>query len=232
MNTVRSATEAVNMALDFLRMETISHIDAATETAEVAKRHFQTCYDAVLQEYPWSFAKRAATLSLLKEPAPPWRNAYAAPADLLAPVRLIHSAGYFTEGTLPFEMRLSADGTTRVICSDDDGVLLEYITTNTTLSMFSPLAMQALVYRLAMSLGGALKHNLTDLQLASQAYQQELQAAKNKDAESRSYPTPKASGLNDARIRGLPPGIYGTAMPRAMSWDQFNRETARKNVQS
>lgn len=228
MSSARSATEVVNMALDHLRMETITSIDDPIETAEVAKRHYQACFDAVLQDHSWSFAKRGEVLAKLTESVPPWRHAYAAPSDLLAPIRVIHPSDYFTTETLPFELRQSANGATRVVACDDEDVMLEYITANTTLAAFSPLALKALVYRLAASLGGALKHNLADVQMADQAYATTIRAAKGKDAESRSYPPLVATAFNAARRRGLPPDVFGGPAPGAVSWGKFNKDAAAR----
>lgn len=198
-----TSTDIANLALDLLNMDQIVSIDDNNARARSCLLHYQTCRDAFLCEYDWSFAKRGEMLVAMAEDTPPYCWAYACPIDMLKAIRVIRPGEYGRPGTLPFDIRMARDGVNRIIACDTPGVMVEYISSKSHLNIFSPLAIEALATRLAFFVGQAMKHEPTELQTLWQTYQAIFSGAVARDADNRSYPMRDAVRFNASRSSGL-----------------------------
>lgn len=195
--------DVINMALGHLNIERITGIEDTTPQAEAARTIFNTSRAAFLEEYPWSFAKRQMKPAMRTDTPTAWAYMYSCPNDFLCMYRVFISSMRGGAGTLPFDVMLDADGNNRVILCDWPDIVIDYGSKNTTLPLFSPLAVEALSYRMAFHLCQALKHSPDEQQTLFQTYTTLMKAAVAADAGNRSYAPLSASTFSDSRALGF-----------------------------
>ncbi len=192
----------VNMALSYLNLDEISSLDDAHPNAQAARLNWDACRLGFLQEYHWSFAKSTAILARLSAAPGAWKYRYSCPVDMLSAIRVVAQSRYDVAGSIPFEIAYSSDADNKILYADIGDAVLEYTSSKAKVSVFSPLAVEALAWRLAFTLCQILKGEAGELQVIFQTYQDRLKAATARDAEGRSYPRLQPGRVNRSRITG------------------------------
>lgn len=154
-----SVVDICNLALGRLGLKAfISSLDEATAEAEVCNRFFNATRDAALASAPWPFAKKRATLALLSGVTRAgWAFCYAKPSDCLSP-RFVWNGlrNPRPDQLIPFELELGdADGS-HIICTDHPGAELVFTKRVDNPTLFHPLFVNALAWRLASELAAPL----------------------------------------------------------------------------
>jgi hypothetical protein len=117
MNTVE-ALKIVNAALTRTGNNTITSFTDGSDEALVANSNYEEIILEELSDYPYSFSKEDAPLTIIVQPAfDEWDYVYQLPATLIRLIR-IHISGK------PIEFKKKAD---KVFCNEPTGVRAEYI---------------------------------------------------------------------------------------------------------
>jgi hypothetical protein len=140
-------------------------ISSETETgreADLCRLWYPLIRDTVLKSASWPSIKSYARLALLSErsdntdwvntdPAPTWRYAYAAPANMLAP-RYLASYSRFDVALL---------GTSNAIMTDETNAILHYLVRQTDVTRWDVGLTSAVVHSLAAALARPLSGKTT-----------------------------------------------------------------------
>lgn len=123
-----------------------SETEGSAESELLASLH-DHCVDYVLEDFPWRFAKKRATLALLSITAPtPWTYAYEKPQDCLK-IRQIANPSFsnpLPSQRVPYERM--TDGTYDIICTDMSEAELIYTARITDTTRFDPSFATALSF--------------------------------------------------------------------------------------
>lgn len=159
---------------------------------------------AMLEETPWSFAKRVVVLDpfveselpetvvVFSEISPRYRYMYMYPGDALD----VRAVGYRDMdgaiATVPFEVLSLAvrnDGTAetwKIVATDAEGAWCEYISSRVVEDDFPPMFVTALTYRLAaelsLSLAGDVNKHRAMLELYNATFERSKERAVNEGA--------------------------------------------------
>jgi len=154
-----------NMALGHIGFaEEIESLNAASSTARKCRLHYAPIRDRLLSQLLWPFAKRQTALQLATEDPPTgWGYAYRQPADALHVFSVIPDGwrGPVLAGQFPWQGQLSADGSSRLILSDQPDAQAVFTRSIENTSLFSPLFSECLVWSLAAAISGPLKVDAT-----------------------------------------------------------------------
>lgn len=165
-----SAIEIANLALDEVPHSQITALTDNTLAAEVCRRQLPVVLGEVLEAGEWSFGvRRVALAATTNDREDYWRYAYAHPADLAQPLRIIPA----TSSSLPADFllpgqRLASTGVAGgppipfdfeggLIWTDEPGAVLEYITTSPAYDQMS----QRFVRLIALNLAARIATPLT-----------------------------------------------------------------------
>lgn len=137
----------------------LDSLDERNVEARTCKVYYSTARDALLEQYPWPFAEREATLAAISGATRSgWGYVYALPADCLAPRYLFTGTrNPPPAGRVPFSIADgNADATGRVLKTDLSPAPLVYTYRATEVALFSPGFVEALSWWVAAELAGAL----------------------------------------------------------------------------
>lgn len=163
-----SEAEVCNLALAACGSgQFIDDLDDPSTEGILCKRFYATTRDALLSRFPWPFATRRNTLSLLTVTRDGWKYAYALPTDCLE-AQYIYAgvrpdAPYLSPGILdrldtgtsaivpagappqiPFAVEASDDATSRILLTDQDQAELVYTAQILAVPAFPALFVDAL----------------------------------------------------------------------------------------
>lgn len=176
-------------------------------TAKTIQRVYQDCVDSVLQAYDWNFnAVRAKIAKSSTNPAFDFAYQYPLPGDCLR-VREVYDTGlgyaaqtgYYREAhdqreRWQVETIVDNDSPTRVLVTDmDSPVNIVYSRRINSLGFWSPLAIDTLVYRVAMMIAMPITQKRSTAADMEGAYNAMLARAGMRDAQEAS-PTMLDSG--------------------------------------
>lgn len=160
---------------------TIVSLDEASPEARQCKLLFPHSRDASLRAFPWGFARRERALSILSdEESEGWGFVYAYPSDCLRVLYIKPAVRGTKRG--PIVTGLSADGDRRTIQSDTENAVLVYIARVTDTTLFDPLFVEAMSYKLGAELAPGLGISEQRQQQALRMFQSAIMAAQAADA--------------------------------------------------
>lgn len=167
-----------NMALGHIKSKsTIALLTEESTEAKKCKLFYAQARDETLEEFNWHFAKRNAVLAEIGTAPLGWAFQYAYPADAVA-IRKILTAYRLEDDSVPFELAHSELNDSIVILTDREVATVEYTKRVTNPTLFSPLFVSALSFKLAsliaMPLSG--KRELRDE--ANQLYEIQISKAR------------------------------------------------------
>jgi hypothetical protein len=156
--------------------------DEGTVEASSCAICWSTVLDAVLEDFPWPFAKRQVALAELSSVTRVgWEHVYALPADFVQAQAILSEETRLSllpsESRTPFEIVAddAADG--KVLCCDiaqTDIDALEYTARITNPSTYSGSFVSAVAWRMATELALALPKDANKAQVAWKMYQYEI----------------------------------------------------------
>lgn len=133
-----SKTDIANLALFHIGESRVSNIETeAVERARVINQVYDHTRDALLQQYPWRFCLKRASLAPSAEP-PPWgyRHGFPVPVDYLALREVMGEPQYTVEGR-------------EILTNSNAPLLIRYHSSITDESIFPPLFVEAFAFKLA-----------------------------------------------------------------------------------
>jgi len=151
-----SVVEIYNMALGNLGIGVnISDTAEAAPEARQCNRFYETARDFVLERFPWPFATRYYTLTLVaEEPNPDWLYSYRRPADCVKVRRILSQVSRIDITPIPFNE--SRDNSGGLIFTDEASPIIEYTYRETQTAYFTPSFVIALSWKLAAMIGPGL----------------------------------------------------------------------------
>lgn len=160
-------------------LSSINPPDGSVESGYCA-RFYPIARQELIEEHPWTFAKKRVALAQVDNPSTTWTYAYAQPSDMIQPQRILTTSTLDAYGFFPFGGLLRADevalfterGSADFECEDGvilthepDAVLL-YTRDVTDTSKFTAGFMVSLSYLLASYLAGPIIKGNTGTQAA------------------------------------------------------------------
>lgn len=182
-----SEVEICNLALSRIGAgATISDLSEESQEAFHCNLVYASARDAVLRDFPWSFAKKYKKLSVATTSLGKWSYAYTYPNDALS-VRSILQADDAAD-PIKFEIALKDDNVSKVILTNQENAELVYTAKVTDATLFDALFIQALSWRIASEVAMPLTRDANAMQSAYQMYQSIVADAQLADARE-SYDT-------------------------------------------
>ena len=157
-----SEVQICQLALSHIGSYKIDSLSESSKEAEECNRLYPFVRDAVLEDLPWNFASKRATLAPLTEEFAGWDFAYAYPSDCIYALEIYddsHAAAgayydadtelYVKKGKVAFTSGVNAALTQRVILTDKEDAILIYTARVVNPTLFSSLFIKAVSYYLA-----------------------------------------------------------------------------------
>jgi hypothetical protein len=191
----KTAVEICNMAIGRLG---ISQFIASLETeqsneARVCRVFFDNTRDRVLQEMPWNFATRFATLQDIGTPPDGWTYRYRYPNDCLQARKVARD---ITVQGVPFSVIEDETGGGLAICTNQGNAVLVYTARITNTNLYSMLFVDVLAWALAAEIAAPLSAVPKMATAAGEAYMGSmLRAAARNMNEGQEAPEPETEFL-------------------------------------
>lgn len=178
-------------------VESVFPVDGSDES-NVLNLHYEAVRDQVLEDFPWPFARKYATLGLIEEAASqPWANqwgfSYAIPSDCITIRRLATGLGPATYAPPPFEV---GDA---VILTNEAEAVAEYTYRVTDPAKFTPSFSSAVSWLLAHEIAMPLSVSDGIRERAMRNYGIQLSMARAASANHGQDPDPPESQYVRAR---------------------------------
>lgn len=199
-----------NMALDRIDIgQPIDDLSADSDEARACNRWHEKCRDKVLQLNMWPFARRQIALGLVEvDPVDAWTYSYRYPINC---IRVIGIANGLRLDTHRIEWQMGQDDTGRLIYTDEEDALVDYIGTLDDPGEWFDLLADAISALLASEIAGPLgrgsdvrERNLRTFANAKAQAFAKAQAEGFLNRATSSYIT--ARGCHDDRRRDCYPG--------------------------
>lgn len=185
------STELVNIALDQINEGPIANIDGADSRSQKAKRGYEFILPVVLEDSPWSFANRRASLPAdAAAPISDFLFQYPLPPDCIRSRTI--------DGAEPPDV-LWSEESGKILTNETSPIILEYTFKQTDLNKWSPTALNAFSIYLASHYAKSFKSDqkLSD-GLLNQYVLLALPVARTINAQKRSPKTPTTDTLTTA----------------------------------
>lgn len=154
-----SAEQIVNLALSRIgHRQPIDDLDEDTEAAAMATVAYELSRDAVLEEFRWPFATKRATLALLaSETLDDWSYIYALPTDCLVPQFIDPGVSMPARNQrIAFALEYYESTEREVVLTNQEDAILVYTFKAENVTLFTPLFVQALAWKMAAEFALAL----------------------------------------------------------------------------
>lgn len=138
-----------NMALGHLgQTKFIATLQDRSLAADLCALYYEPARDFVLEDFPWPFATKYATLGLVEEdPNSDWSYSYRYPDDCVFARRLVTELGRVDPNPPPFKAGADEDG--RLIYTNEEDAILEYTKLVTDTNLFPAVFAMAMSWYLA-----------------------------------------------------------------------------------
>lgn len=151
--------ELCNIALARVgQRQFIDALDEDTTEAESCSVLYGPTRDSVLAEFPWRFATRRATLAVLASVTrSEWQYAYSLPEDFISAQSLYAGKRNPAADERPaYAIEMNDAGNGLILVTDTEDAELKYTARVETVSLFPPLFVDAVAWKLAAELCLAL----------------------------------------------------------------------------
>lgn len=166
-----SKTDIGNRAVSKLGGERFSNIDTDnTKPAKVIRAMWDIIRDALLCEYPWSFALTRTQLA--KDTASPswgYNNQFTLPSDFLALVEI--------KGNPDYRMESASTGGNRIVTNEGSPLFILYIRRVVNTAEFDPLFLESFATRLAYEGCEELTQSNTKKQILGNEFKESIRRA-------------------------------------------------------
>lgn len=164
-----SEIEICNLSLSRIGQGSINSLTEYSPQAQVCNLLYTNCRDALLREFPWNFATKNVLLSEVTQTIPGWDYVYQYPPQALW-VRKIFNEGS-ADREIPYEYEVVSTGTEKFICCDVYQAYAKCTIKIKDPSLFDPLFVEALSYKLASELTMPLTNSSSKTQEVLTKYQ-------------------------------------------------------------
>lgn len=150
--------------------QTIASMTEQSQEARACNVVYTQCREALLREFPWSFAERIGTLALVQEsPNSLWDYEYQCPSDALRINSVVDPSGKRNpQPPIPFRITSSTQG--RLIWTDVEDAEAAYNVNITDTTLFDPLFVDALAWKIAHEIAPVLSNDANFAAKAEVAY--------------------------------------------------------------
>lgn len=176
-------TQIANLALIRIGVsKTITDVDTESSTeARLIRLAWDNERDAVLEDFPWPFARKYVTLGLTGGSSTTavnndWQYSYGYPSDCLFARRLVTVAGRNNTAPPPFVIGQDDDG--QLIFTDESEAVLEYTARVLDPSRFTALFSSALAWKIAATVATPLSRVKDIMTAAERGYAIEISRAR------------------------------------------------------
>ena len=189
-----------NTALAYIgQTETITDYTSNTTASALCGRLYPIAYKNLMEEYPWSFAVKTATLTAVTdETSEEYSFVYEYPSDCLRILKLIPCP----DGqVIDYEVQYTLDGTTdvkRIFCDLEDAKVV-YIMDIDNPAQFTSSFADALAWDLAVRLAIPLSADAKTIQMVQQFRQMAVSKAKLLNAKEQRKPINRPNRYIEAR---------------------------------
>lgn len=168
-----SKIQICNSALSLLGVdEPILSLDDDKKVARLCKINFELVRDELLEDHYWNFAlKRKELAKLSSGPIFDFRNAFQIPSDVVR-IRKINGRPnimYKVEGNK--------------LLTNESKVMIQYISRETDVSLYSPSFKEALAFSLAAKLAYSIVQSSTHMERLQNAAMEKLRNARSLDGQ-------------------------------------------------
>lgn len=198
-----SVIEICNIALSRLgNSRTINSLQEQSKEAGLCSLHYDSAREEVLSDFNWNFATKRVVLADTGKAPGDWQYAYRYPTDCLriteimvpgmrnAPERM----------KIQYEVGSDAEGTGKLIYTDQADAELKYVAKVTDPNMFDALFRSALSWKLAGEIGMPLSTAPTLVQNALTMYAQIIRSAGSHSMNESQEPEEPISEFTSARL--------------------------------
>jgi hypothetical protein len=177
-----SSTEICNTALILIGQEPVITLDDTSKQARLCKRLYDSVLEAILRQYPWTFAIRRIILSRdLETPVFGKAYQYTLPTDCL---RIIDICVTADDRDYISDSEYTVEG--NKILTDYEPLYLRYISRPKSANLFDPQFCTCLAYRLARVMCQALTADQDLLVKLTELETQAIQLAQHTQAIEQS----------------------------------------------
>lgn len=150
-----SKTDLCNLALAELGARRITSYESDTSVeAKACRLHLDHVIDTLLERHQWNHATKSVSLSkLLTVPNPEWSEAYQLPGDFIRLIRV--SIG----NSLNSLQNFALEGRNILTLGEGDTLPIVYVSNDIPVAQWSPLFIDAVVYKLAAKIAGDVTQN-------------------------------------------------------------------------
>jgi hypothetical protein len=150
-----SKTDICNLALAELGARRITSYESDTTVeAKACRLHLDHVIDTLLERHQWNHATKHDTLSKLSTvPNPEWTEAYQLPSDFIRLIRV--SVG----SSLNSLQNFALEGRNILTIGEGDTLPIVYVSNDIPVAQWSPLFIDAVVYKLAAKIAGDVTQN-------------------------------------------------------------------------
>jgi len=185
-----SAVGICNRALNAIGQAVITSLSEGTPRADICNRIYEELRDELLQDHPWNFATRRASLAAsATTPAYEWDYQYPFPSDAL---RILSVNEDYQKTSWASEGR-------NILTDWESPIYVKYITNSADVVEFPPKFVTALVLRIAMELAMPLTESGARREALGKEYQIAIRAARGADARESAPSQYTDDTLIDAR---------------------------------
>jgi hypothetical protein len=193
----KAPVDICNMALGRLGIsQFIGNLETErSNEAGTCRIFYESARDRVLEDFPWSFAKRTVELQDIGTPPADWQYRYRYPNDCLFAREVQSSAGRSNPQT-QFEVVEDEANGGLALCTDQEQARLVYTARIANSDLFSQLFIDALAWSLASDIAAPLSATPKMAESAANAYTSTLlKAAARNLNEGREQPEPESEFL-------------------------------------
>lgn len=163
--------DIVNLALARLGIDPIASLEEPTKAARTSKVTYPIARDAALADHEWKFARTSATLALLTETSPGYEYTYRYPANCVKAIKIddgvnaadlaydLATESYVPTSSIKFETGVDSTLNFKTILTDQPEAKLIYTARVTNPTVFDPLFIDAMAWRMASDLAVSLLGN-------------------------------------------------------------------------
>jgi len=145
-----SVIEICNLSLAHIGQGSINSLDEASPQAKKCNLFYTNTRDSLLRQFPWNFSTKSILLSQMSTDTNGWLYTYQHPPTSLW-VRKVFTAED-VDPDVPYEYEIVSTGTEKYICCDLYQAYAKCTIRIEDTTLFDPLFIDALVYKLALDL--------------------------------------------------------------------------------
>lgn len=194
-----SKVQICNFALINIGQRVISSLEDKTPAAALCEQFFEMARDAVLSAHPWNFATRFDYLAQIADDSVPgWDFLYMRPSNCLTVIKLFGD-GTTDENGEVFEELTSNKSGHRAIGANTEQAQIKFTAKVEDPSVFSPLFVEALAYKLGAFLAHPLTGKIELGQAMEKAFLLKIDEAKRVNKSGSKISAQRSSSYEDAR---------------------------------